>query len=74
MSNHIENKNKITEHTDAQKILIIQLLQADRGCAAGAIFWGAGGVGVLDGCYAPRATDFREERSPPQADSIVSVF
>ncbi len=25
-SNHIENKNKMTEHTDALKILIIQLL------------------------------------------------
>ena len=23
-------------------------------------------------CNAPRATDFREERNPPQADSIVS--
>ena len=28
--------------------------QADRGCAVGAIFWGAGGLGVLS--YAPRAT------------------
>jgi hypothetical protein len=26
------------------------------------------------GCNAPRATNFREERNPPQADSIVSVF
>ena len=25
------------------------------------------------GCYAPRATDFREERNPPQAYSIVSI-
>jgi hypothetical protein len=25
-SSHIENKNKMTEHTDAPKILIIQLL------------------------------------------------
>jgi hypothetical protein len=50
----------------------IFVLQADRGCAVGAIFWGAGGVG--EGCYALRATDFREERNPPQADIIVSVF
>ena len=28
-------------------ILNIVELQADRGCTAGAIFWGAGGVGVL---------------------------
>ncbi len=43
----------------------------------GAIFWGAGGLGVLIrvlGSYAPRATDFREKRNPPQADIIVSVF
>ena len=43
----------------------------------GAIFGGAGGVGVLVWVlcsYAPRATDFREERNPPQADIIVSVF
>jgi hypothetical protein len=35
-----------------------------------------GGRGRLGkkGCYAPRATDFREERNPPQADSIVSVY
>jgi hypothetical protein len=50
--------------------------QADRGCAAGAFFCG-GRRGRLDkkGCNASRgATDFREERNPPQADSIGSVF
>jgi hypothetical protein len=50
----------------------IIVIQADRGCAAVAFFWG-GGRGRLGkkGCYAPRATNFREERNPPQADSIV---
>jgi hypothetical protein len=35
---------------------------------------GGRGPLVKKGCYAPRATDFREERNPPQADSIVSVL
>jgi len=50
-------------------------VQADRGCAVGAIFRG-GGTGHFDKgvSYTPRATDFREERNPPQADIIVSVF
>ncbi len=37
------------------------------------LFGGRGPFGKK-GCYAPRATDFREERNPPQADSIVSVL
>ena len=47
--------------------------QADRGCAAGAFFcWGGRGRLGKKVCNALRATDFREERNPLQADSIVS--
>ena len=54
-------------------ILIILGVQADRGCAAGAFFcWGRRGRLGKKVCNALRATDFREERNPPQADSIVS--
>jgi hypothetical protein len=44
--------------------------QADRGCAVVA-FWGGGKGAYGIGCYAPRATDFREERNPPQAKTIL---
>ena len=39
-------------------------------------FLGGGGTGRfgMGVSYAPRATDFREERNSPQADIIVSVF
>jgi len=37
------------------------------------LFLGGRGPLVKKGCYAPRATDFREERNPPQAYSIVSI-
>ncbi len=45
------------------------------GDTRGGIFCG-GGRGRLGkkGCNAPRATDFREERNPPQADSVGTVF
>ena len=36
------------------------------------LFFGEGGILVW--FNAPRATDFREKRNPPQADSIVSVL
>ena len=36
------------------------------------LFFGKGGILVW--FNAPRATDFREKRNPPQADSIVSVL
>ena len=38
------------------------------------LFWGGRVPFGKKGSYAPRATDFREERNPPQADSIVSVL
>ena len=41
-----QNVGLIYEYVDGKK-KILYLLQADRGCAAGAIFLGAGGVGVL---------------------------
>ena len=47
------------------------------GAAPQGHFFVGGGRGRLDkkGCNASRgATNFREERNPPQADSIVSVF
>jgi hypothetical protein len=45
------------------------------GAAPGAFFcWGGRGHLGKKVCNAPRATDFREERNPPQADSIVRVF
>jgi len=50
------------------------MVQAGRGCAAGAFFFLGGGHLGKKGCNAPRAMDFREERNPLQADSIVSVF
>jgi len=41
----------------------------------GAFFFGGGGGRLgKKGCNDLQATDFREERNPPQADSIVSVF
>ena len=46
-------------------------LQADRGCAAVEFFFGGRGWLGIKGCNAPRATDFREETNPPQADSEV---
>ena len=52
---------------------ILNTLQAKRGFAAGAVLFDLGGNGVFwqkKGCNAPRATDFREKRNPPQADSI----
>ena len=64
--------DKVTTHL---KIFPFKISQADRGCAVVAFFVG-GGRGRLGkkGCNAPRATDFREEINPPQADSIVTVF
>ena len=46
------------------------------GAAPRGHFYVGGGRGRLGkkGCHAPRATDFREERNPPQADSIVRVY
>jgi hypothetical protein len=38
------------------------------------LFWWGRGPLVKKGCYAQRATDFREERNPPQAYSIVNVL
>jgi hypothetical protein len=47
------------------------LLQADRGFASGADFFlGGKGAFCKKRCNAPRATDFREKRNPPQADSM----
>ena len=49
------------------------MIQADRGCAAVAFFGGVGTGPLKDMVVTLRgATDFREERNPPQADSIVS--
>ena len=48
----------------------ILLIQADRGCALVAFFWGGkGACGIR--CYATWATDLREERNPSQADTIL---
>ncbi len=46
--------------------------QAERGFATGAVLFDLGGNGAFwkKGCNAPRATDFREKRNRPQADSI----
>jgi hypothetical protein len=42
-------------------------------CRRGVLFdLGGNGVFWKKGCNAPRATDFREKRNPPQADSIRS--
>ena len=57
----------INYHARQVIVSLIILLQADRGCAAVASFWGGKGAFWQKGCYAPRATDFREERNPPQA-------
>ena len=61
--------------TCSHNFIFFKLKQADRGCAAGAFFcWGGRGRLGKKVCNAPRATDFREERNPQQADSIVSVL
>jgi hypothetical protein len=51
---------------------LIHCIQAERGFAAGAVLFDLGGNGAFwkKGCNAPRATNFREKRNPPQADSI----
>ena len=52
-------------------------VQADRGFAAGAVFFLGGGKGAFwqKRCNAPRATDFREKRNPPQADNTyISTY
>jgi len=54
-------------------VKIVVIRQANRGCATGHFFVGGGCFGTK-GFNIPQATDFREERNPPQADSIVSVF
>jgi hypothetical protein len=56
-------------------ILQYCIVQADRGFAMVAFFFGGeGGLSSKKGVtLRVGATDFREERNPPQADSIVSI-
>ena len=52
-------------------VKVVLYLQADRGFASGAFFWGGKGAFWKKRCNnAPRATDIREKRNPPQADSM----
>ena len=62
------NNNALIKYYDIDKPI---------GAAPRGHFFVGGGRGHLGkkGCNTPRATDFREERNPPQANSIViSVF